>query len=103
MHGDHQFQRDLGTVGGGDVVDEGNACVGSAAEEEDNAAAVVVAESSGNATPTQTNSSGSSSFPSSYHKDAYLLFRALCKLSMKGLSEESSNSQANDPIALQNK
>eukprot|EP01038_Epipyxis_sp_PR26KG_P008429 gene8429-11403_t len=41
------------------------------------------------------------SFPSIYHKDSYLLFRALCKLSMKGLNEETSSS--NDQIALQNK
>lgn len=41
-------------------------------------------------------------FPSVYHKDAYLLFRALCKLSMKGLSEDSQWSQT-DAIPLQNK
>ena len=37
----------------------------------------------------QIGNGGSMVFPSIYHKDAYLLFRALCKLSMKGLSEES--------------
>lgn len=43
-------------------------------------------------------------FSSIYQRDSYLLFRALCKLSMKGLNEEGSSIQsANDPIALQNK
>lgn len=42
------------------------------------------------------------SFPTIYHKDLYLLFRALCKLSMKGISEESSSGQ-NEAIAVQNK
>ena len=41
-------------------------------------------------------------FPSVFHKDAFLIFRALCKLSMKGLQDESSGSSS-DPIALQNK
>ena len=41
-------------------------------------------------------------FPSVYHKDAYLLFRALCKLSMKGLSEEAQYAHS-DAIPLQNK
>lgn len=41
-------------------------------------------------------------FPSVYHKDAYLLFRALCKLSMKGLSEETQYAHS-DAIPLQNK
>lgn len=41
-------------------------------------------------------------FRSIYHKDAYLLFRALCKLSMKGLSEETQYAHT-DAIPLQNK
>jgi hypothetical protein len=41
------------------------------------------------------------SFPSIIHKDAFLIFRALCKLSMKGLNEDAGAQQ--DPIALQNK
>lgn len=41
------------------------------------------------------------SFSSIHHKDAFLLFRALCKLSMKGLHDDSGTQ--NDPIALQNK
>ena len=48
-----------------------------------------------------TNSHTGHVFPSILHKDAFLLFRALCKLSMKGPQDESSP-QA-DPIALQNK
>jgi brefeldin A-inhibited guanine nucleotide-exchange protein len=45
---------------------------------------------------------GNQVFPSVYHKDAYLLFRALCKLSMKGLSEETQYAHT-DAIPLQNK
>lgn len=41
-------------------------------------------------------------FPSVFHKDAFLIFRALCKLSMKGLQDETGGSPS-DPIALQNK
>lgn len=41
-------------------------------------------------------------FPSVLHKDAFLIFRALCKLSMKGLQDETGGSPS-DPIALQNK
>ena len=41
------------------------------------------------------------SFPSIHHKDAFLLFRALCKLSLKGLHDDTGT--MNDPIALQNK
>jgi hypothetical protein len=43
----------------------------------------------------------SESFNSIYQKDAYLLFRALCKLSMKGSGDDSSN--YNDNILIQNK
>ena len=41
-------------------------------------------------------------FPSTSHKDAFLVFRALCKLSMKGLNDDV-NVDANDQIALQNR
>jgi hypothetical protein len=40
-------------------------------------------------------------FPSILHKDAFLIFRALCKLSMKNAT--SDNGSTTDPIALQNK
>lgn len=36
-----------------------------------------------------------------YQKDAYLLFRALCKLSMKGVADDTATS--NDAIIHQNK
>ena len=42
-------------------------------------------------------------FPSILHKDAFLIFRALCKLSMKGLHESDDSGTPSDPIALQNK
>ncbi len=55
---------------------------------------------------TETTKAASSKtpevFPSVLHKDAFLIFRALCKLSMKGLQDETGGSPS-DPIALQNK
>lgn len=47
-------------------------------------------------------SSSSADFSSVFHRDAYLLFRALCKLSMKGFTEESQVAYS-DNIVLQNK
>jgi brefeldin A-inhibited guanine nucleotide-exchange protein len=52
--------------------------------------------------PAPTTAASNMVFPSVYHKDSYLLFRALCKLSMKGLSEETQYSNS-DAIPLQNK
>ena len=46
--------------------------------------------------------SSSVNFPSIMHKDSFLLFRALCKLSMKGLQDDAGGSPL-DPIAMQNK
>ena len=40
-------------------------------------------------------------FPSILHKDTFLIFRALCKLSQKGLQDDTGTQ--GDPIALQNK
>ena len=51
---------------------------------------------------TSTHST-SMAFPSIMHKDAFLIFRALCKLSMKGLHESDESGSLSDPIALQNK
>jgi brefeldin A-inhibited guanine nucleotide-exchange protein len=48
-----------------------------------------------------TSQAAAHAFPSILHKDAFLLFRALCKLSMKGLHDDAGAQQ--DPIALQNK
>eukprot|EP01031_Cornospumella_fuschlensis_P031816 gene31816-38468_t len=51
-----------------------------------------------------------SDFPSAFHRDAYLLFRALCKLSMKGLGDEPHGGgtgagvvTSSDHIVVQNK
>ena len=41
-------------------------------------------------------------FASIFHKDAFLVFRALCKLSMKGLNESAHN-EVGDQMALQNR
>jgi hypothetical protein len=49
-----------------------------------------------------SESSESNSFPSIYHKDAFLVFRALCKLSLKGLNDNSTG-ELSDQIALQNR
>jgi hypothetical protein len=44
--------------------------------------------------------SGTPEFPSVLHKDSYLLFRALCRLSIKGQSEEGTPAQGhNVPIS----
>jgi hypothetical protein len=51
--------------------------------------------------PEDGGASANLAFPSVLHKDTFLIFRALCKLSMKGLQDDG-NSQS-DPIALQNK
>jgi brefeldin A-inhibited guanine nucleotide-exchange protein len=40
-------------------------------------------------------------FPSAFHKDAYLLFRALCKLSMKGVADDQV--AYSDNLVVQNK
>ena len=54
--------------------------------------------------PASTKDSSLMIFPTVYHKDSYLLFRALCKLSMKGLNDDGTGTGIeNDPIALQNK
>jgi hypothetical protein len=66
-------------------------------KEEENVEVEVVVDNSTKVTTTNI------AFLSVYHKDSYLLFRALCKLSMKGLSDEASNGAQNDAIALQNK
>ena len=61
------------------------------------------ADSATGGTPAAAVTTGASLvFSSVYHKDAYLLFRALCKLSMKGLSEETQYAHT-DAIPLQNK
>lgn len=49
----------------------------------------------------ETSTKTPESFDSPYQKDAYLLFRALCKLSTKGFQDESSNST--DAVIHQNK
>jgi len=53
------------------------------------------------AKPDGAGSYGTPEFPSVLHKDAYLLFRALCKLSMKAITDDP-NIPA-DPVALQSK
>lgn len=42
-------------------------------------------------------------FASVQHKDSFLLFRALCKLSMKGLHDDAQESLQADAVAMQNK
>lgn len=42
-------------------------------------------------------------FASVQHKDSFLLFRALCKLSMKGLHDDARESSQADAVAMQNK
>lgn len=44
---------------------------------------------------------GEDEFVSVYHKDSYLIYRALCKLSMKSITDD--HTMLTDPIVLQNK
>jgi hypothetical protein len=53
------------------------------------------------ASAVETTAKAAESFDSPYQKDAYLLFRALCKLSTKGFQDESTNST--DAVIHQNK
>jgi len=54
--------------------------------------------------PSSSLSLGTPEFPSVLHKDAYLLFRALCRLSVKGQYNDGSDpSLPADPVALQSK
>lgn len=75
-------------------------------DTKENISLAVTAERQGDERPKDSAVSAKESslitFPSVFHKDSYLLFRALCKLSMKGLNEDSTGIE-NDPIALQNK
>jgi brefeldin A-inhibited guanine nucleotide-exchange protein len=51
-----------------------------------------------------TNPTAAGGFKSIHHKDSYLLFRALCKLSMKGHDGEAvGDDRTSAPIILQNK
>jgi len=54
--------------------------------------------------PSSSLSLDTPEFPSVLHKDAYLLFRALCRLSVKGQYNDGSDpSLPADPVALQSK
>ena len=44
-----------------------------------------------------------SGFRSTSHRDAFLLFRALCKLSMKGDEDDGEDDTVPDTVALQSK
>jgi len=74
----------------------------SSTEKLDAAAYEVEAPREDVAVQGSSVSGGSTHFPSILHKNAFLLFRALCKLSMKGLHDDSSGTQA-DAVAMQNK
>lgn len=50
-----------------------------------------------------STSEGLPSFPSTFHRDSYLVFRALCRLSMRGLHDEADAAISSDSIALKNK
>lgn len=56
----------------------------------------------GGRSASTASSAGAPEFPSVLHKDAYLLFRALCRLSVKG-QYDGDPSQPADPVALQSK
>ena len=73
---------------------------GTADGESVSSAAEKISESNG-FDGFDIGSSGDDIFPSIYHKDAFLLYRALCKLSMKSIQDDKGD--LNDPIVLQNK
>lgn len=52
---------------------------------------------------TWASSDGIASFQSVYHRDTFLVFRAFCRLSMKGLHDETDEEVPTDSIALKNK
>jgi brefeldin A-inhibited guanine nucleotide-exchange protein len=56
----------------------------------------------GRSSSSASSGTGAPEFPSVLHKDAYLLFRALCRLSVKG-QYDGDPSQPADPVALQSK
>lgn len=56
----------------------------------------------GGRSASTASSTGAPEFASVLHKDAYLLFRALCRLSVKG-QYDGDPSQPSDPVALQSK
>lgn len=71
----------------------------------DEQAKKVVEEESGSSVEDANDADGhdtSVPFLSLAHKDAFLVFRALCKLSMKGL-QEGGSSEIGDQRALQNR
>jgi hypothetical protein len=53
------------------------------------------------AKPSEDADSASTDFSSAFHRDAYLLFRALCKLSMKGVADDQV--AYSDNLVVQNK
>ena len=58
----------------------------------------------GGKVPSSSLSLGTPEFPSVLHKDAYLLFRALCRLSVKGQYNDGGDPNLPaDPVALQSK
>ncbi|EWM27144.1 brefeldin a-inhibited guanine nucleotide-exchange protein 1 [Nannochloropsis gaditana] len=54
-------------------------------------------------TPSMSLARGMPDFPSVLHKDAYLLFRALCRLSVKGHYNDGDSGLPADPLALHSK
>lgn len=98
----------LAAGGNAEVVVVPSGAQGSVEKSAGESAATTAAVSEKSSSPTPTTNTATAAtgasliFPSVYHKDAYLLFRALCKLSMKGLSEETQYAHS-DAIPLQNK
>lgn len=83
----------------------GSAALATAPESEETAAAGGGRENGGVVKGRSWSSVEEvmTSFKSVFHRDAFLAFRALCRLSMKGLHDESEDAVHSDSIALKNK
>ena len=66
-------------------------------------AAPVEQDTQSQATTISGNPEDAEGFTSVYHRDAFLLFRALCRLSMKGGGDENEEENTNDAVTVSSK
>jgi brefeldin A-inhibited guanine nucleotide-exchange protein len=102
-------QSNIAELAAGDMIENigeadgkivGGGKIGNNVKEEEGKQSIGTENTNG--AVNNSNSQDGGDFVSVYQRDAYLLFRALCKLSMKGLNEDSS-AALNDSVMLQNK
>ncbi len=95
-------QSDSASAAATGVSEDGDAADASRGEGASAGADAVLASGSGEG-EGYGGMSSLSGFRSASHRDAFLLFRALCKLSMKGDEEEDGEDAVPDTVALQSK